>query len=159
DSMQVYRGMDVGTASPSAAERAEVRHHLVDLVDPDEDYSLSRFQHDLRRALAGIAARGGRALLVGGTGLYLQAALDDLQIPGRFPQVRAELEADADTAALHARLVALDPVAASRMEPTNRRRVIRALEVTLGSERPFSSYGPGLDAYPPARVRLVGLRL
>jgi tRNA dimethylallyltransferase len=157
--MQVYRGMDIGTASPTPAERAEVRHHLVDLVDPDDDYSLSRFQHDLHLALADIAARGRRALLVGGTGLYLQAAVDDLQIPGRFPKVRAELEADADTAALHTRLVALDPVAASRMEPTNRRRVIRALEVTLGSGRPFSSYGPGLDAYPPTRVRLVGLRL
>ena len=75
--------------------------------------------------------------------------VDDLEIPGQFPEVRAELEAEPDTAALHARLAELDPVAAGRMEPTNRRRVVRALEVTLGSGRPFSSFGPGLDAYPP----------
>ena len=106
-----------------------------------------------------IAARGRRALLVGGTGLYLQAVVDDLQVPGRFAEVRADLDAEPDTAALHARLTALDPVAAGRMEPTNRRRVVRALEVTLGSGRPFSSYGPGLGAYPPSRFHLVGVRL
>ena len=106
-----------------------------------------------------VAARGGRPLLVGGTGLYVQAAVDDLHIPGRFHDVRAELEAEPDTVALHTRLVALDPVAAGRMEPTNRRRVVRALEVTLGSGRPFSTWGPGLDAYPPTPFALVGLRL
>ncbi len=96
---------------------------------------------------------------MGGTGLYVQAAVDDLRIPGRFPEVRAELEAEPDTAVLHERLARLDPVAAARMEPTNRRRVVRALEVTLGSGRPFSASGPGLDAYPPTPFALVGLRL
>ena len=102
---------------------------------------------------------GRRALLVGGTGLYLQAVVDDLQVPGRFPEVRAALDAEPDTFALYDRLATLDPTAAGRMEPTNRRRVVRALEVTLGSGRPFSSYGPGLAAYPPSRFHLVGVRL
>jgi tRNA dimethylallyltransferase len=108
--------------------------------------------------LADIEARGRRALLVGGTALYVQAVVDGLDIPGRFPDARAEVEADADTAALHRRLTELDPLAAGRMEPTNRRRVVRALEVTLGSGRPYSSFGPGLDAHPPTPFTLVGLQ-
>ena len=104
------------------------------------------------------SSRGHRALLVGGTALYVQAIVDDLDIPGQYPEVRAVLESDADTVALHARLAELDPVAAGRMEPTNRRRIVRALEVTMGSGRPFSSYGPGLDAHPPTAFTLVGLR-
>ena len=159
DSMQVYRGMDVGTAKPGAAERAEVPHHLIDVADPWEDYTLARFAAEARRAVAEIEARGHRALLVGGTGLYLRAVVDDLAVPGRFPEARAEIEAEPDTIALHHRLAALDPVAAGRMEPTNRRRVVRALEVTVGSGRPFSSYGPGLDAYPPTPFHLVGVTL
>src|SRR5437879_5799583 len=166
DSMWVYRGMDVGTAKPTPAQRAEVPHHLLDMADPSEDYSVSRFQAAARAALDGIEARGHRALLVGGTGLYLQAVVDDLELPGQWPDVAAELEAEADrpggVGTLHARLTDLDPVAAGRMRPSNRRRVVRALEVTLGSGRRFSSFGPGLDAYPayPAsRFALVGLRL
>lgn len=158
DSMQVYRGMDVGTAKPSPEEQREVPHHLIDLVEPNDDYTLSRFKVDALAVLADIEGRGRRAVLVGGTGLYLQAVLDDLDIPGRFPEVRARLDDDADTVALHARLVDLDPVAAARMEPTNRRRVVRALEVTLGSGRPFSSFGPGLDAFPTPPFPMVGLR-
>jgi tRNA dimethylallyltransferase len=159
DSMQVYRGMDIGTAKPTAVEQAEVRHHVLDLVDPWEPFEVRSFQEAVASALADIASRGRHALLVGGTGLYLRAVVDDLEIPGRFPGVAADLEADADTVGLHARLVALDPVAAARMEPTNRRRVVRALEVTLGSGRPFSSYGAGLDAHPPSPVRLFGIWL
>ena len=165
DSMQVYRGMDIGTAKPTPAEQAEVPHHLIDLADPDDDFTVTRFQAAFRDALAGIDARGHRAVLVGGTGLYLRAVVDDLDIPGQYPEVRAELEAvapeddPAAVPALHERLAALDPVAAARMEPTNRRRIIRALEVTLGSGRPFSSHGPGLDAYPPTPFAMVGLRL
>jgi tRNA dimethylallyltransferase len=157
DSMQVYRGMDIGTAKPSPEERAEVPHHLLDVADPWEDFTLARWAAAARGAIAGIEGRGRRALLVGGTGLYLRAIVDQLAVPGRFPGVRAELEAEADTAALHRRLVALDPVAAGRMERTNRRRVVRALEVTLGSGRPFSSYGPGLDVYPSTPFALVGI--
>ena len=159
DSMQVYRGMDIGTAKPTPAERAEVPHHMIDIADPWEDFTLARFAAAARAALADIEARGRRAVLVGGTGLYLRAIVDDLAVPGRFPEVRAALEADPDTAALHRRLAELDPRAAARMEPTNRRRVVRALEVTLGSGRPFSSYGPGLDVYPPTRFRQVGVAL
>jgi tRNA dimethylallyltransferase len=159
DSMQVYRGMDVGTAKPTAAERAEVAHHLLDVADPWEDYTLARYAAAARSALGDIEARGQRALLVGGTGLYLRAVVDDLAVPGRFPEARAEVEAEPDTPTLHRRLAELDPRAASRMEPTNRRRVVRALEVTLGSGRPFSSYGPGLDVYPPTRFHQVGVAL
>jgi tRNA dimethylallyltransferase len=159
DSMQVYRGMDVGTAKPTPAERAEVRHHLLDLADPWEEFTVTRFQHAFRSALADIEARGRRALLTGGTGLYLRAVVDDLTIPGRYPEVRTELEAEPDTAALYERLQRLDPAAAARMEPGNRRRVVRALEVTLGSGAPFSSFGPGLEAYPPTPFRLVGVEL
>ena len=159
DSMQVYRGMDVGTAKPTSAERAEVPHHLLDLVEPWEECSVAAFQAEARAVLADLAARGRRAVLVGGTGLYQRAVVDDLDIPGQHPEVRAELEAEPDTAALHRRLTDLDPVAAARMEPTNRRRIVRALEVGLGSGRPFSSYGPGLDAHPADAIPQVGVRL
>jgi len=158
DSMQVYRGMDVGTAKPTAAERDAVRHHLLDVADPWEDYDVARYQADARAAIADIEARGRRALLVGGTALYLRAVVDDLTLPGQYPDVRAELDAEPDTEGLHARLAALDPTAAARMEPSNRRRVVRALEVTLGSGRPFSSFGPGLDQHPPTGFALVAVR-
>ncbi len=159
DSMQVYRGMDIGTAKPSPADRAEVPHHLLDLVDPEEEFSLARFQAAARTALAGIRSRGHRALFVGGTGLYLRAVVDDLDLPGRYPEARATVEAQPDTEHLHRRLAALDPAAAARMEPSNRRRVVRALEVTLGSGRRFSSFGPGLGAYPPSPCIQIGLRV
>ena len=157
DSMQVYRGMDIGTAKPTAAERADVPHHLIDLLDPWEDGTVAWFQREANATLAAIEARGRRGLLVGGTALYVQAVVDGLEIPGRFPEARAELDADPDTAGMHRRLATLDPVAAGRMEPGNRRRVVRALEVTLGSGRLFSSYGPGLNAHPETPFRLVGL--
>jgi tRNA dimethylallyltransferase len=162
DSMCVYREMDIGTAKPTAAQRAEVPTHLVDLVDPDEEFTLTRYQAEARTALAGIEGRGGRALLVGGTGLYLRAVVDRLEVPGRFPEIAAELEAQSQTPEgterLHARLSRLDPTAAQRMEPSNRRRIVRALEVTMGAGRPFSSFGPGLDAYPPTPFTLLGIR-
>jgi tRNA dimethylallyltransferase len=155
DAMQVYRGMDIGTAKPTPADRAAVRHHLLDLVDPDTDFTVAEFRRAYDAAVATIA---GRPLLVAGTGLYLAAVLDRLELPGQWPALRAELEADPDTAGLYARLRALDPAAAAKIEPNNRRRIVRALEVTLGSGRPFSSYGPGLQAYPPTDATLIGLR-
>jgi tRNA dimethylallyltransferase len=162
DSMCVYREMDIGTAKPSAAVRAEVPYHLVDLVDPDEEFTLSRFQSEARAVIGAIEGRGHRALLVGGTGLYLRAVVDALSVPGRFPAVSATLETEAQlpggTQRLYARLVSLDPTAAARMEPTNSRRIVRALEVTLGAGRPFSSFGPGLDTYPPTPFTMVGIR-
>ncbi len=157
DSMQVYRGMDIGTAKPSAAEQLEVPHHVIDVRDPWDDSTVAWFQTAAQAAIAAIEGRGKRALLVGGTGLYLQAIVDDLDIPGQFPEARASIEDDLDTSALHRRLAELDPLAASRMDAGNRRRIVRALEVTVGSGRPFSSFGPGLRAQPPTSFRLVGL--
>ncbi|MDE0117490.1 MAG: tRNA (adenosine(37)-N6)-dimethylallyltransferase MiaA [bacterium] len=159
DSMQVYREMDIGTDKPPASVRDEVPHHLIDVADPSEDYSLTMFQAAARRARADIAARGLTAVLVGGTGLYHRAVIDDLDIPGRYPETVAALDQEPDTEALHCRLADLDPVAASRMEPTNRRRILRALEVTVGSGRPFSSHGPGLGQYPPCDIAQIGLSL
>lgn len=155
DSMQVYRGMDIGTAKPTAAEQGRVRHHLIDVADPDDDYTLSRYVAAVDVAVADIASRDGIPVLVGGTGLYVRGAVDDFEIPGQFPEVRAELDAELDLASLYGRLAELDPVAAARMEPTNRRRVVRALEVTLGSGRPFSSWGPGMDQYPEIATHQV----
>lgn len=159
DSMAVYRGMDIGTTSPSAADRAAVRHHLIDVVDPDEEFSVAAFTRAVVAALDEIESRDARAILVGGTGLYVQAVVDGLEVPGRYPEVADRLAAEHDTRVLHERLLRLDPVAASRLEPDNRRRILRALEVTEGSGRPFSSYGPGLDAYPETPFVLGGLRV
>ena len=158
DSMQVYRGMDIGTATPTAAEQAEVPHHMIDLVDPSEEFAVAELQAQACTVIDDIRHRGAVPVLVGGTGLYVRAVIDDLKIPGRYLEVRAELETEPDTAALHRRLADLDPVAASRMEPANRRRIVRALEVTIGSGEPFSSYGPGLGHYPPTPFVQVGLR-
>ena len=158
DSMQVYRGMDVGTAKPTAAEQSEVPHHLIDLVNPSEEFAVAELQERSRTVIADIRDRGAVPVLVGGTGLYVRAVIDELDIPGRYPDVRAGIEAEPDTAALHHRLAGLDPVAAGRMEPSNRRRVVRALEVTLGSGRAFSSHGPGLGHYPSTPFVQVGLR-
>jgi len=164
DSMCVYRGMDIGTSKPGPDALAAVPHHLLDLVDPDQEFTVTQFQEAAREAVAGIGRRGRHALLVGGTGLYHRAVVDDLSIPGRYPDVAAALEAELDEgrsepADLHARLALLDPVGAGRMEPTNRRRVVRALEVTLGAGRPFSEFGPGLEAYPATGIPQVGLGL
>ena len=164
DSMQVYRGLDVGTASPSAAERARVAHHLVDVADPSEDWSVARFQAAARAAVADVGSRGRRALLVGGTGLYVRAVVDDLRFPGQDLAVRAALEAraanPAGLAALHAELVERDPVAASRTEPGNARRIVRALEVMAITGEPFSASGAGLSTYGETvfPVRLLGIR-
>lgn len=164
DSMCVYRGMDLGTSKPDAAARAAVPHHLLDLVDPDQEFTVTQFHDAARSAMADIAARGQHALLVGGTGLYLRAVVDDLCIPARYPDVAVGLTSElndgrATLADLHARLAQLDPVGAGRMEPTNRRRVVRALEVTIGSGRPFSTFGPGLEAYPPTGIPQFGLEV
>ena len=159
DSMAVYRSMDIGTATPTATERDEVPHHLVDLVDPSEEFTVSMFQAAALGVLEDLDRRRCRAVLVGGTGLHVRAVVDELDIPPRFPKVRADLEAEPDTAALHRRLAELDSEAARRMEPTNRRRILRALEVTLGAGRLFSSFGPGLGVYPPTPFAQVGIRM
>ena len=149
DSMQVYRHMDIGTAKPSAEEKRLVRHHLIDIADPADEVTVVAFRRHYDAALTDIADRHRRAIVVGGTGLYLRAVLDRLDPPGRWPDLRAELEADPDLSGLHERLTALDPAAAAKIEPSNQRRLVRALEVCIGSGRPFSSFSPGLDTYPP----------
>jgi tRNA dimethylallyltransferase len=143
DSAQVYRGMDIGTAKPSMAERAQVPHHLIDLVDPTEPYSAGRFRDDAIRAVEGILARGRMPLLVGGTMLYyraLAAGLDDL--PAADKKVRAGIDAEAATRgwrAMHAELAAIDPRTAARVRPTDPQRIQRALEVWRVTGKPLSA--------------------
>lgn len=161
DSMQVYRGMDIGTAKPTAQEQAAVRHHLIDLVDASDTFTVAQFQDELQQVRADLADRAATGLYVGGTGLYLRAVVDGLTLPGEWPDIRADLEAEAERVgapALHARLAELDPAAAEKMEPTNTRRVVRALEVCLGSGQSFSSFGPGVDTYPESPITQVALR-
>ena len=161
DSMQVYRSMDIGTAKPSTEEQREVRHHLIDLVDVDVEFTVSTFADALDDVLTVMAPTGRSALLVGGTGLYLRAAVDGLDLAGMWPEIRQRLEDEVSAVgarALHERLMTLDPEAAGRMEPDNSRRIVRALEVIEGSGRRFSSFGSGLDRYPEGAVPQVGLR-
>ncbi len=156
DSMCVYREMDIGTAKPTLEDRAAVPHHLIDLVDPDVETSLAWFQQEAHRSLEIIRRRNAVPILVGGTGLYQRAVVDNLDIPPQYPEVVASI-AGSTTQALFEQLVHVDPLAASRMEATNRRRIMRALEVALGSGRPFSSFGPGLETYQPTTDILIGL--
>ncbi|MDH3302330.1 MAG: tRNA (adenosine(37)-N6)-dimethylallyltransferase MiaA [Acidimicrobiia bacterium] len=157
DAMAVYRRMNIGTAKPTEAERALVPHHGVDLFDPCEEATVAEYQAHARAVLDDMSRRKVTPIIVGGTGLYIRAVVDDFQVPGRFPAVLAELDAEPDTEALWRRLAELDPAGSTKMLPTNRRRVLRALEVTIGSGRPFSAHGPGVDHYPPTRYRLAGL--
>ncbi len=159
DAMAVYRGMDIGTAKPTAADRVRIRHHLVDEVAPSEDYTVSRFSVEVAAVLADVANRSITPILVGGTGLYVRAVVDAFEIPPQYPEVVRTLEAESDTAALWRRLDELDPAAAAKMLDSNRRRIVRALEVTIGSGRPFSSFGPGVDRYPPTRFAQAGLTI
>ena len=132
DAMQVYRGMDIGTAKPSIEEQQSVHHHLIDLVDATESFTVAEFQLAYHSAISDIASRQGRALLVGGTGLYVRAVVDELTLPGQWPEVRARIDnelIELGPEVLHARLAQLDPVAATKMEPNNVRRIVRALEV------------------------------
>lgn len=160
DSMQVYRGMDIGTAKPSKTEQEQVRHHLIDIADPADDFAVTRFQEAWREVERDVASRGQTPVLVGGTGLYLRSVIDSLEIPDQYPDVRAQLAQRVDDLpSLFAELETLDPLAASRIDCNNERRVIRALEVCLGAGRPFSSFGPGMIEYPEIDFALLGLRL
>ena len=157
DSMQVYRRMDIGTAKPTAHEQLLVPHHCVDLAEPSERFTVARYAEAVQDARATIASEGAHELVVGGTGLYVTAVVDGLTMPGEWPEIRAELEADPDTSALFARLQDLDPSATTKMEPGNRRRIIRALEVCIGSGEPFSSFGEGVANFPPVDTVQIGL--
>ncbi len=159
DSMAIYRGMDIGTATPTVAEQEEIPHHLINIVDPSDEFALPLFQSAVEKALEEITNRGNRAVLVGGTGLHVRAVVDRLQVPPRFLSIRDEIELIPETAFLYRRLKDLDPLASEKIEPGNRRRIVRALEVTLGTGRPFSSFGPGLDVYPPSPFTEIGIRM
>jgi tRNA dimethylallyltransferase len=160
DSQQVYRGMDIGTGKVPASERDRVPHHLIDAVDPDEEMTAARFVALADRAIASIASRGKRVVVAGGTGLYVRALLLGL-FPGppANPQLRAELAAQ-EVSALYERLQVVDPAAAARIEPRDRRRIIRALEVTLITGTPMSEHQRQHDhrrIRPRYRAQLIGL--
>ncbi len=158
DSMLVYRGMDIGTAKPSAGDRARVPHHLIDLVEPSERFTVSRFQEEARAVMA----QAGSPLLVGGSGLYFRAVVDGLVFPPEDAVVRAALQAEADELGgddLYARLSKADPVAAAKIDPANVRRIIRALEVTAITGAPFSDFAKAWERYDPTRARIAGVAM
>lgn len=162
DSRQIYRGMDIGTGKPTPDQLIRARHHLIDRVDPDQSYTLAEYQADAHAAIAAIFARGKQPLLVGGTGLYVRAVTEGLQIPAvpPNPELRARL---AERAAreggdkLYEELKQVDPEAAARIDPRNVRRTIRALEVYLSTGQKFSTAGK--TGPPPYAVRRLGLTL
>ena len=159
DSMAIYRGMDIGTATPTVQEQEEIPHHVINIVDPSDEFALPLFQSAVEKALKEISDRGNKAVLVGGTGLHVRAVVDRLEIPPRFLSIRDEIELISETSFLYGKLNDLDPLASAKIEPGNRRRIVRALEVTLGTGRPFSSFGPGLDVYPPSPFTQIGIRM
>ncbi len=160
DSRLFYRGMDIGTAKPSPLERARVPHHLIDVADPDETWSLALFQEQAQQAIAGVHARGRLPFLVGGTGQYIRAVTQGWQPPAVQPDppLRQALEtwaARIGPYALHARLAVLDAPAAAAIDPRNLRRTVRALEVILSSGRRFSEQRG--SAASPYRLAQIGL--
>lgn len=160
DSMQLYRGMDIGTAKLTEHERAGVTHHLLDIWPVTQAASVSEYQQLARVAIADIRKRGRTPILVGGSGLYVRAAIDNLEFPGTDPDLRASLEAElalVGPARLHARLAAVDPAAAAAILPGNGRRIVRALEVVQLSGRPFSATLPQYESVFP--VLQIGLAL
>jgi tRNA dimethylallyltransferase len=159
DAMQLYRGMDIGTAKLTQVQRQGVPHHLLDVLDVTETASVAAYQRHARATVEDLLAAGRVPVIVGGSGLYVSALLDDLEFPGTEPAIRARLEAelaDVGASALHARLTGLDPVAADAILPGNGRRIVRALEVIELTGRPFSASMPRPG---PARYGtvLVGL--
>jgi tRNA dimethylallyltransferase len=155
DSMQLYRGMDIGTAKLPEGERGGIPHHLLDILDVNQDSTVAWYQELARSAITDIHARGKDAVIVGGTGLYIKAILDDLNFPDTNPEVRAKLEAEAEefgSASLFIRLEELDPAAALAIDRANTRRIIRALEVIEITGLPFTANLPREDSsrYPDA---------
>jgi tRNA dimethylallyltransferase len=149
DAMQLYRGLDVGTAKATPVERAEVPHHLLDVLDVTQSASVAAYQRDARAAVERVLAAGRTPVLVGGSGLYVQAVVDELEFPGTDPALRAELAAELERvgpAALHARLATSDPAAAAAVLPSNGRRIVRALEVIALTGRPFTARLPAAAA-------------
>lgn len=149
DAFTIYRGMDIGTAKPDASERTTVPHHLIDLLEPDTEVSVAAFRDLARAAIAELRGRGATPLLVGGSGLYFRAVVDPLRFPPTDAALRARIEARwaDDAPRAHAQLAHLDPVAASRIDPANLRRTVRALEVVELTGRPFSTFDDSYDRY------------
>jgi tRNA dimethylallyltransferase len=159
DAMQLYRGMDIGTAKLRVEARRGVVHHLLDVLEVTETATVAAYQRDARAAVDDVLARGGTPVAVGGSGLYVQALVDDLRFPGTDPAVRARLEAElaeVGPAALHSRLARIDPDAAAGILPSNGRRVVRALEVVEITGAPFAASLPRPGA-PRHGTVLVGL--
>ncbi|MEO7446852.1 MAG: tRNA (adenosine(37)-N6)-dimethylallyltransferase MiaA [Humibacillus sp.] len=159
DAMQLYRGMDIGTAKLTQAQRRGVTHHQLDVLDVTQEASVAAYQAAARDDFAAIRGRGHVPVIVGGSGLYVRAALDRLDIPPTDPEVRRSIEREADAVgapAMHARLMAVDPQAAGRILATNLRRVVRALEVIELTGRPFSASMPRREFLSPAVM--LGLR-
>ena len=159
DSMQLYRGMDIGTAKLTPAQRRGVPHHLLDIWDVRQTASVAVYQHLAREAIAAVHRRGRVPVLAGGSGLYVRAALDSLEFPGTDPALRSRLEAELaerGPAPLHARLAGLDPEAAAAILPSNGRRIVRALEVIEMSGRPFAAELPGYESlYTAVQIGLA----
>ena len=156
DAMQVYRGMDIGTAKLPEAERRGIAHHLLDVLDVTESATVALFQEWARDAVADIRGRGAAPVLVGGSALYTRAIIDRFEFPGTDESLRRELEVELERVggpALHARLVGVDPEAAARIEPDNGRRVVRALEVIALTGRPYSASLPRLEYADPLTVQ------
>jgi tRNA dimethylallyltransferase len=156
DSMQLYKGMDIGTAKITVEERKGIAHHLMDILDVTQDANVAWYQENARAAIAEIQGRGKNVIVVGGTGLYIKAILDELNFPDTDPVVRAELELEYATkgiASLFERLEKLDPAAALAIDKANSRRVIRALEVIKITGKPFTANLPREESsrYPHAR--------
>jgi len=158
DAMQVYQGLDIGTAKPTAEDRRLVRHWCIDIADPAFRFTVSDYTKCFEIAMTSLTEAGARPLVVGGTGLYVSAVVDRFEMPGEWPELRSRFETILDQSRLRKMLAETDPLSAERIPPNNRRRLIRALEVSVGSGRPFSSFGPGVSVPRATDFRLYGLR-
>ncbi|MBD7956994.1 tRNA (adenosine(37)-N6)-dimethylallyltransferase MiaA [Microbacterium sp. Sa4CUA7] len=162
DAMQLYRGMDIGTAKLPESERRGIPHHLFDVLDPSDDAAVAWYQSAARAAIADSHGRGADAILVGGSGLYVSSVIHDFRFPPRDAALRAELEAELDRdgpGALYARLRDLDPATAARVDPRNGRRIVRALEVLAQGEATHGAALPDAPVLWHAPTRLIGVEL
>jgi tRNA dimethylallyltransferase len=163
DALQVYRGLDIGTAKPAAEERRQVPHHLIDILDPEEAFSAGEFARRARAAIAEIEARGRQPIVVGGSGLYLRALFEGLkELPGQAPEVRRQLQLELEEKGLprlYAELGEVDPESAARLRPGDTQRVLRALEVFRTSGRTLSFWLARESPEPPLGRLMIGLTL
>jgi tRNA dimethylallyltransferase len=162
DSMQLYKGMDIGTAKLTVAERKEIPHHLLDILTVDQDASVAQYQALARTAVDEIRSRGKAAIIVGGTGLYIKSIIDEMNFPETDPELRKSLEEEAEllgTAALYSRLQLQDPEAAGAIEPANTRRIIRALEVIAVTGQPYSANLPSDTSLKYPEALHIGLAM